>query len=142
MRKFGYPDSVVRDYRRWVVLLRPKQATLGALVLASKDPARRLGEVSTEGFAELAQVTDELEGALKKSFGCDKLNYLALMMIDPDVHFHVLPRYASAPVFADQEFADPGWPGVPRLDFATETDAATRARIAEVLDANWPRLAG
>jgi len=34
MLKFGYPKSLVRDYGCWVVLARPKQATLGALVTA------------------------------------------------------------------------------------------------------------
>jgi len=28
-----------------------------------------------------------------------------LMMVDPDVHFHVLPRYAQSRSFAGREFA-------------------------------------
>ncbi len=138
MRKFGYPDSVVRDYRSWSVLLRPKQATLGALVLASKEPARSLGEVSAEGFSELGQATAELEQALKQSFSYDKLNYLMLMMVDPDVHFHVLPRYREPRRFGATEFTDPGWPGPPDLAACTETDVTERAQIATVLKDNWP----
>ena len=138
MRKFGYPQSVVRDYERWTVLLRPKQATLGALVLASKEPARSLGEISAEGMAELGLATAELEAALKKSFGYEKLNYLMLMMVDPDVHFHVLPRYSGPRSFATTEFTDPAWPGPPALGHSTETDAAARSLIAETLQNNWP----
>ena len=41
MTKFGYPDSVVRDYPLWSVQLRPAQATLGALVFVCKEPAIR-----------------------------------------------------------------------------------------------------
>ncbi len=141
MRKFGYPDSVVRDYEHWTVLLRPKQATLGALVLASKEPARSLGQVSAAGFAELARVTAELEAALRRAFRYDKLNYLMLMMVDPDVHFHVLPRYAEPRAFAGREFADPGWPGPPSLAACTETGADERAQIAAALSDNWPAAA-
>ena len=32
MLKFGYPDSLVHEYAHWVVLIRPKQVTMGALV--------------------------------------------------------------------------------------------------------------
>ena len=42
----------------------------------------------------------DLDTALAKTFAPDKLNYLMLMMVDPDVHFHVLPRYAAARAFA------------------------------------------
>ena len=48
--------------------------------------------------------------ALTRSFKPDKLNYLMLMMVDPDVHFHVLPRYASAREFAGKTHSDRFWP--------------------------------
>src|SRR3546814_8802529 len=59
MTKFGYPETLVRDYAHWAVLLRPQQATLGALVLACKDAAHAFGDISAEAFAELQQVTRE-----------------------------------------------------------------------------------
>ena len=42
MRKFGYPDTLIREYEHWVVLLRPAQVTLGSLVLAAKSDADRI----------------------------------------------------------------------------------------------------
>ena len=138
IRKFGYPDTVVRAYRHWVVLLRPAQATLGALVLASTDPAKSFSEVSAEGFGELAQVTGDLESALRACFSPDKLNFLMLMMVDPDVHFHVLPRYARPRQFAGATFSDPGWPGPPKLDHATEIEPAARHALLTTLRDAWP----
>ena len=44
--KFGYPDTLITDYSSWVVLLRPQQATLGTLILASKEPVQAFGDVS------------------------------------------------------------------------------------------------
>jgi diadenosine tetraphosphate (Ap4A) HIT family hydrolase len=138
MRKFGYPHSVLRDFEHWTLLLRPKQATLGALVLACKQPVNDFGQVSAAGFAELQRAIQALEQALKKAFDYDKLNYLMLMMVDPDVHFHILPRYAAVKHFAGQNFADPGWPGPPEIVYCTETDSTVQAEIAALLDKSWP----
>ena len=48
MRAFGHPDSLVREYDHWVVLVRPKQVTLGALVMACKERAQSFGAVSSD----------------------------------------------------------------------------------------------
>lgn len=138
IEKFGYPGSLVATYRHWLVLLRPAQATLGALVLASVEPARALSEVSAEGFVELAKISADIETALGSAFGHDKLNYLMLMMVDPDVHFHVLPRYSGERQFHTSVFTDPGWPGPPRLDHANAPDPACRDAILATLREHWP----
>jgi diadenosine tetraphosphate (Ap4A) HIT family hydrolase len=135
--KFGYPETLVADYSSWLVLLRPQQVTLGALILACKETAQSFGTVSSAGCEELARVTSDLERALKHAFGYDKINYLMLMMIDPDVHFHVVPRYADARSFAQNTFEDPGWPGPPRLDHATNTDDALNNELIGRLKEVW-----
>ena len=38
-----------------------------------------------------------------------------LMMVDPAVHFHIIPRYEFPVEFCDREFNDKSWPGVPDL---------------------------
>jgi diadenosine tetraphosphate (Ap4A) HIT family hydrolase len=60
------------------------------------------------------------------------------MMNDPDVHFHVLPRYAETPVFDGVSYADPGWPGPPDLGHVNATDDATNARLVATLTSHWP----
>ncbi len=50
MEKFGYPDTLIREYENWVVLLRPQQATLGALVLICKESVDALSSISVEAF--------------------------------------------------------------------------------------------
>lgn len=139
MEKFGYPDTLIREYPRWSVQLRPKQATLGALVAICKEPVGQFGQLSGEAFAELQQVTAGMESALAQSFGYAKLNYLMLMMVDPDVHFHVLPRYPDTQQFHGVSFADPGWPGPPDIGFDTPIDATLQARLIERLRSGWPR---
>lgn len=138
MSKFGYPASMLAEYAHWVVLLRPQQVTLGALVLVCKQAVTSFGALSPDAGAELVMIAADLEQALAASFKHDKINYLMLMMVDPDVHFHVLPRYATARLLGDLEFTDLAWPGPPRLDQINPTDADGIARIHAALLARWP----
>ena len=133
MEKFGYPGSLVREYRHWAVLLRPQQTTLGALVLVCKDEAEAFSKISAEAFGELPQVTAAIEATLKASFQYDKINYLMLMMVDRDVHFHVIPRYAGPRTFARVEFHDPGWPGPPELARANQAGESLSQELLQLL---------
>ncbi|MBX3617151.1 HIT family protein [Nitrosomonas sp.] len=138
MRKFGAPQTIIRSYRYWSVLLRPAQATLGALVLAAHEPVTAFSQLSTASFTELHEATRDIETVLTKAFHYDKINYLMLMMVDPDVHFHVLPRYAQAQSFAGIEFTDAGWPAVPNLSHVNATGAAINQQIIDHIQACWP----
>jgi len=138
MTKFGYPQTLVREYAHWVVLLRPQQATLGALVLACKDEARAFAEISAGAFAELQGVTRDIEAGLTAFRPYRKINYLMLMMVDPDVHFHVLPRYAETQNFEGVAYPDKGWPAVPDLGAGVAPDATARAALVAALKAAWP----
>lgn len=136
LQKFGYPGSLLHDGTHWCVLLRPQQATLGALVLCAKSEVPALGQLPAEAFGELAEITRRIEAALRRFRSFDKINYLALMMVDPHVHFHVLPRYATVQDFEGTAFPDHGWPGVPDLKQAPALDDAGRGRLhAAMLDA-------
>ena len=138
IEKFGYPDTLLADYEHWVVLLRPQQATLGAMVLACKEPVTAFPEISQSAFNGLKAVTTDIETALREAFSPDKINYLMLMMVDPHVHFHVVPRYGSAREFAGAAFEDPGWPAVPNLGAVTEPEDAQRAELIAFLRDRWP----
>jgi diadenosine tetraphosphate (Ap4A) HIT family hydrolase len=133
MKKFGYPDTLIKEYLHWVVLLRPQQATLGSLVLICKDEAEALSRISLGAFTELKSITADIEAHLKQFFSYDKLNYLMLMMVDRDVHFHVLPRYAQAQIYNGAEFNDPGWPGPPDLTQSNQSSAAHQQSMLQTL---------
>ncbi|MBB3980594.1 diadenosine tetraphosphate (Ap4A) HIT family hydrolase [Sphingobium fontiphilum] len=120
--KFGYPATLVAEFDHWVVLLRPAQPTLGALVLAAKSHATAFGDLPSEAHAELKAATSAIEAALTKAVGHAKINYLMLMMVDPHVHFHVLPRYEGARTAAGLTVTDAGWPGQPDLGQAVKLD--------------------
>lgn len=124
IRKFGHPQTLVREFAHWVVLARPAQPTLGSLVLAAKDEATAFGDLPAEAHAELKQVTAAIEAALAHAVGYARINYLMLMMVDPHVHFHVIPRYEGAREWQGREFVDVGWPKVPDLGHAVALEGA------------------
>ena len=135
IHKFGFPETLIRAWSHWLVLLRPAQPTLGSLVLAATGEATAFGDLPAEAFDELAQVTATIERALTEVIVYDRLNYLMLMMVDPHVHFHVLPRYAGTRRINGLEIADAGWPGVPMLGEAITLD---RHQIDELGNALRP----
>jgi diadenosine tetraphosphate (Ap4A) HIT family hydrolase len=138
MKKFGHPASLIRDYDNWCVLLRPAQATLGALVLVCKDDAEAFSDIPAQGFAELATVIADIETGLKAFRSYDKINYLMLMMVDKQVHFHVLPRYGESQSFAGVTVEDAGWPAVPDLSKAAALSETQMAGLLDELKSVWP----
>ena len=129
IEKFGFPATLIAELEHWVVLLRPAQPTLGALVLAAKSDATAFGDLSAAAHAELKAATSAIETALGKAVGYSKINYLMLMMVDPHVHFHVLPRYDGERSGAGLTVADAGWPGQPDLGQAVKLADAQIAAL-------------
>ena len=136
-RKFGWPDSLVAETECWMVLLRPAQVTLGSLVLLCKQEATRFGDIGPAASAELHRVVARIERVLTGAFANDKINYLMLMMVDPDVHFHVIPRYASERRYAGIRFTDDAWPGPPQITSRHEVPEAVLAALRADLAARF-----
>ncbi|MDI1295762.1 MAG: HIT family protein [bacterium] len=120
--KFGWPASLIAQFDHWVVLLRPAQPTLGSLILAGKSDATAFGDLDAAAHAELKTVTATIEAALGKAVSYAKINYLMLMMVDPHVHFHVIPRYDGDRSGGGVTVADAGWPGPPDLGAAVKLE--------------------
>ena len=133
MRKFGYPETLLREFDNWAVLLRPAQVTLGSLVLAAKSDATAFADLPAEAFAEQALAVRSIETALAAFCGYERINYLMLMMVDPNVHFHVIPRYSEPRQWDGVEFADEGWPGIPQLKLVVELTADQTKSMIEQL---------
>jgi len=137
MLRFGYPDTLVREYEHWVVLLRPEQVTLGSLVLCATSEATTFSGLPAAAYAALGVVTGEIEQSLAALFRYDRINYIMLMMVDPNVHFHVLPRYETERSACGLTLRDGGWPRLPLLGEALALDAAQRERLRDHIRAGW-----
>ena len=133
MRKFGYPATLVAEFEHWTVLLRPAQLTLGSLVLAAKSDVTALSDLSAEAHAEMKAASTAIERALRDFTGYAKINYLMLMMVDPHVHAHVIPRYEGSRQFEGVDFPDAGWPKLPDLGTAVTLDEDQIASLVTAL---------
>jgi diadenosine tetraphosphate (Ap4A) HIT family hydrolase len=139
IRRFGYPATLIAEFTHWLVLLRPAQPTLGSLVLAAKSDALEFGSLPPEAFAELGVAIKAIEEALQAKVRYARINYLMLMMVDPHVHFHVIPRYEGERRAEGLSIADSGWPKLPVLGDAVELDDGQVAALTDWLRADWPK---
>lgn len=135
--KFGYPATLIKEYSHWLVLLRPLQPTLGSLILAAKGDAVAFGNLPAAAHGELAVITKEIEAVLTTFVGYEKLNYLMLMMADPHVHFHIIPRYDGARRWGNIDFVDHGWQGLPGLGDAVALDPTAIADLVALIKQEW-----
>ena len=133
IEKFGYPATLLRELDHWVILLRPAQVTLGSLVLAARSNATAYGALPREAFAEQGDAVAMIERVLGAFAGYERINYLMLMMVDPNVHFHVFPRYSGTREWNGLVCPDAGWPGPPELGSAVHLSAEQVEALVEHL---------
>jgi diadenosine tetraphosphate (Ap4A) HIT family hydrolase len=134
---FGFPHTTVAETDHWLVLVRPKQPTFGSLVLVCKEEAQAFSDLSQAAFCDLQTAVRGIERLLQSAVGYAKINYLMLMMVDPDVHFHVIPRYDGVREHDGQVFPDSGWPGPPALGSAVELSRQTLESLAAAWRREW-----
>lgn len=114
--KFLIEDLLLIETEYWYWSLRPNQATLGAGVLSLKRECFSFSGLYKEEFIDLGLMINIVEGTLSKSFKYDIINYLMLMMVDNQVHYHIIPRYKNVINFIDLKWIDNAWPGPPNLN--------------------------
>jgi len=137
MRKFGFPEGLSGNMDLGWSLLRRARFTWGSSVRAAKGDAQAFGALPEGAFAELARITAEVEATLAAEVDYQRINYLMLMMVDPNVHFHIIPRYEGSRIFEDQEIWDRGWPGPPDLKSAETMPEDAFARLAQRIMQRW-----
>jgi len=137
LAKFGYPGSLIKTYKYWHLLLRPRQLTIGSLVLVCKEAATQYSEISKNAAQEHFKIVRQIERVLKHRFHYDKINHIMLMMVDPAVHFHIIPRYEHPVKFCDMEFSDMFWPAAPDMSFDLEMDSAYLDEVLTALKADF-----
>jgi diadenosine tetraphosphate (Ap4A) HIT family hydrolase len=128
---------LIKEFEHWLVLLRPAQPTLGSLVLAAKGEATAYSRLTREAFVEQADVVSAIERGIDKFCAYERINYLMLMMVDPNVHFHVVPRYSQPREWHGIQFPDAGWPGPPLLGSAIQLSPQHVENLVRELKSNF-----
>lgn len=115
------------------MLLRPEQPTLGSLVLICKERVHHYADISAAAMSEQKKIIGEIETVLKHRFDYSKINYLMLMMVDPAVHFHIIPRYESPAEFCNREYPDQSWPAAPDLSLDLQLSGVYQQELLKTL---------
>ncbi len=141
LAKFGYPRSLLKSYRYWNLLLRPGQITIGSLVLICKESVHQYSQISQEAMSEQKVIVSEIERVLKHRFDYSKINYQMLMMQDPDVHFHVVPRYDAPVEFCENSYSDKYWPGMVDMSYVLDIDGVYEDELLRTLKIDFSACA-
>lgn len=114
-KKFMLDELTLYETEHWVWSLRPEQVTLGSGILSLKRNCLTFSNLRSEEAADLKNMVKIIENSLSELFHYDVINYLMLMMVDKQVHFHVIPRYEKIRIFDSWQCKDYSWPGPPEL---------------------------
>lgn len=131
--KFRVDELLVHANEHWSWSVRPAQPTLAAGVVSLNRYALTLAEVTPQEMQALPDVVSRLEAAVRRLFDHRVMNYLALMMVDHHVHWHVIPRYDGPRTFAGREWVDSGWPRFPAVADAQHGEDAVLHAIRDAL---------
>lgn len=138
LQSFQYPDTTVADYEHWVVMVRPVQPTFASAVIAARSNVRSLADLTHDEAGQLPAVIDDYE-ALVQTFGqVRRVNYLALMMVDPNPHFHAIPRYEESVSWSGIDFPDRTFPKPPDMMSGVALDGARLGDLAAHMKSAWP----
>lgn len=111
--KFRINELKIYSNDFWHISLRPGQLTLGSMVISTSKEWKNFTDVSEEAGAGLIQAQAICEKLAKETFGAVRINVVCLMMNDPFIHYHVLPRFDKDVSFAELKWKDEFWPGAP-----------------------------
>ena len=99
--------TVLRDGPVWRVVLNKNQNLLGKTMLVLRRDATDVLEVTPEEWVAFTSELRRVRAAVDQLFHPDQWNHAFLMNADPQVHCHVVPRYASPRQWAGLTFTDP-----------------------------------
>ena len=118
------PDSygnLIFETKYWQIYLAPSQRYLGTCVIVLKRECSNLKGVRYKEWVEFAEIVNKLETGLEKSFSPTLFNWSCFMNSayrvnspNPEVHWHLIPRYNYKINLEDLEFFDPDFGYIPQ----------------------------
>ena len=110
---FRLDELTVTRNDTWVLSVRPAQLTLGSMIVSVAAGQQRFQELGATEGAGYADIVATAERLALDVYGAVRINVVALMMKDPVVHYHVLPRYDAPVDRHGTTWEDGDWPGPP-----------------------------
>lgn len=117
----GFYGNLIYETEYWTIFLAPSQRYLGTCVVVLKRHCKDLIELKNEEWADFTEIVRKLEYVLKKIFNptlfnwsCFKNSAYRKNPPNPEIHWHLMPRYMHAAKFEGLKFEDPDFGYIPQ----------------------------
>jgi diadenosine tetraphosphate (Ap4A) HIT family hydrolase len=131
---------MVFESEYWRVTLAREQSYLGRAYVTAREHRASLPELTTDQWLDLKAVMARYEAAVREAFGADLFNWSCLMndafkaeQPEPHVHWHVRPRYQTAPVVNGVSYPDPNFAHQHDRQASRLVSGGELARIAQAI---------
>lgn len=115
LKKFNVNNNILLKTKYWSWILRESHPTLGSTVLMINRECYELNELTSEEILDYHRIVKVIEETLKSLFEYSQINYFQLMMLDRNLHIHIIPRYSQDKYYENEKWADENYPGLPDL---------------------------
>ena len=129
----GSYGELITERKYWNIFLAPSQRYLGTCVIAVKRHCSNLSELEDVEWMEFSRIVREMEIIIQKLFKPTLFNWSCFKNAayrfdnpDPEVHWHLIPRYNSEIEYHGIKFED--------LDFGYIPQPITRKIPKKVMD--------
>ncbi|MCE5213673.1 MAG: HIT family protein [Methanobacterium sp.] len=118
----GYGE-LIEETPYWMIFLAPSQRYLGTCVVALKKKRANLSEVNDAEWDDFVQIVRKMEDSVNKSFKPNLFNWSCFKNaafrkdnddVDPEIHWHFIPRYQETVLFCGVKFDDPDFGHIPQ----------------------------
>ncbi len=115
-----YGETIIeKDY--WTIFLAPSQRYLGTCVIALKRQCSNLSGLNPHEWQEFSIIVPMIEFALESIFKPTLFNWSCFKNAtfrekhpDPQVHWHLIPRYDHETEYHNIKFEDPDFGYIPQ----------------------------
>ena len=104
--KFHLNTRTIYISKYWTLSLRSIQSTLSSCIISLNRYCERLSYLNEDESKDYLNIVKFTENSLNKVFAYNKINYFMIMMVDPHLHYHVIPRYKNKKEFLNKLWND------------------------------------
>ncbi len=130
--RFSKLELMVKQGKYWSIIFRESTTTLGNCILICNRECSTFSELKPEEMAEFPTLCAWYENKIKELYGAVKFNYLAMMMKEEFVHFHVIPRYNKLIEKYGLTWVDEDWPKGTKMNKIEISDEVKNQIISDL----------
>lgn len=109
-------QDIIYETTNWKIILTDDQNYLGRCIVVLKRKCGDLAELEEDEILDFFAVVKKMENVFKQTFNATMFNWTCLMNnayqttpANPQVHWHLRPRYNHIVTFAGETFKDPNF---------------------------------